>query len=456
MPQSSPIVRSTKVVGRSPSKPTVKAEAETAEPTPATKAPGRPASAAAPSPATRGRPAPRPTAVSQTIDPLAALRVDPRGIRVPLAALLPLRIFLGITFLYAGIQKLTDPTFFQKTGIGSLYLQLTAYAHRSPLGGFITAVAIPHYHLFGMVVAWGELAIGLGTLVGVLFRPAAFFGTLLSIILWISATWDVKPYFYGSDIFAVFGWATLMLAGTGGALALDPLIGAWLQPHLRRWWGVARADSILLALHMLPVGADIDEEPVAPAKNRRHVRASLHQDRRNFLQGLAVGVASALGGVVFWRLIQPAAAPTLPVSTGTTTGAGSTTAASTAGSTTAGSSTAAAGATATPAAASGSTIATLSSLTPNSSASFTIPSNQDPGVVVRLANGNVVAFDATCTHQGCPVSYDPSYKLLLCPCHGAAFDPSQQGAVVQGPAVSPLLPVAINVNQQTGNITLQA
>ncbi|HZC06145.1 MAG TPA: Rieske 2Fe-2S domain-containing protein, partial [Ktedonobacterales bacterium] len=73
---------------------------------------------------------------------------------------------------------------------------------------------------------------------------------------------------------------------------------------------------------------------------------------------------------------------------------------------------------------------------------------------VHLQSGKFVAFDATCTHQGCPVSYDPSSQLLLCPCHGAAFDPAQSAAVVQGPASTPLTPVSVNVDQSSGTITL--
>ncbi len=86
---------------------------------------------------------------------------------------------------------------------------------------------------------------------------------------------------------------------------------------------------------------------------------------------------------------------------------------------------------------------------------FTIPNNQDPGVLIRLASGKVVAFDATCTHAGCAVQYDPSSRYLICPCHGATFDPTNNAAVLDGPTDQPLAPVAINVNQQTGAITLQ-
>ena len=100
-------------------------------------------------------------------------------------------------------------------------------------------------------------------------------------------------------------------------------------------------------------------------------------------------------------------------------------------------------------------IARVNSVQNNSSVSFTLASNGDPGVLVRLQNGKFVAFDATCTHAGCPVQYDSSSQHLLCPCHGAEFDPSHNAAVVQGPTNTPLTSVPINVNNSTGEITLQ-
>ena len=50
-------------------------------------------------------------------------------------ALLPLRFFVGATFLYAGIDKLIDPRFLNATGPGSIGEQLTGFTHASPLGG---------------------------------------------------------------------------------------------------------------------------------------------------------------------------------------------------------------------------------------------------------------------------------------------------------------------------------
>ena len=99
--------------------------------------------------------------------------------------LLPLRLFLGITFLYAGIQKLTDPKFFNPSATGFIGKQIMAFAHGSPIHNVLLHVALPHAVFFGALIALGEIAIGIGTLLGFLFRPAAFFGMLLSLMFFL-------------------------------------------------------------------------------------------------------------------------------------------------------------------------------------------------------------------------------------------------------------------------------
>jgi Rieske Fe-S protein len=89
----------------------------------------------------------------------------------------------------------------------------------------------------------------------------------------------------------------------------------------------------------------------------------------------------------------------------------------------------------------------------NSALATTDPKSGDPAVVVHTANNQFVAYDAVCTHTGCTVQYDPSYKLLVCPCHGGAFDPAQNAQVVAGPPPVPLTPLPIHIDG-SGNISL--
>ena len=80
-------------------------------------------------------------------------------------------------------------------------------------------------------------------------------------------------------------------------------------------------------------------------------------------------------------------------------------------------------------------------------ASFTDPKTGDPGLIIQLAKGRFVAYDAICPHAGCTVGYSSAANLIVCPCHGSEFDPST-GAVVSPPAPHGLssIPVAVDAN----------
>lgn len=65
------------------------------------------------------------------------------------------------------------------------------------------------------------------------------------------------------------------------------------------------------------------------------------------------------------------------------------------------------------------------------------------GVVLTRSGNAVKAFSSTCTHLGCTVNKVSDGKIF-CPCHGSVFD-AATGAVVQGPASSPLPSVPVTV-----------
>jgi Rieske Fe-S protein len=77
-----------------------------------------------------------------------------------------------------------------------------------------------------------------------------------------------------------------------------------------------------------------------------------------------------------------------------------------------------------------------------------------PGVLVDLGGGKVAACSAICTHAGCAVQYSARQHLLVCPCHGAEFDPAQAGRVLRGPARRPLAAIPVTTGPD-GTIYLQ-
>src|SRR5580698_7619230 len=140
-------------------------------------------------------------------------------------ALLPLRAFVGFTFTFAGLQKLANPEFYDAKNPTSFQAQLKEAATSSPihaLVGPLQHIAVP----LGVILALAELAVGLGTLVGLWARIAAVGGILLSLSLFLTVSFHSSPYYTGSDIVFVFAWLPLLLAGSGGVLSFDAVIAA--------------------------------------------------------------------------------------------------------------------------------------------------------------------------------------------------------------------------------------
>jgi thiosulfate dehydrogenase (quinone) large subunit len=68
----------------------------------------------------------------------------------PGAALLPLRLFLGVTFVYAGVHKLTDPGFLTAGADTYIETQLEAFAEGTPGGVLLETFALPRPVLSGV------------------------------------------------------------------------------------------------------------------------------------------------------------------------------------------------------------------------------------------------------------------------------------------------------------------
>jgi thiosulfate dehydrogenase [quinone] large subunit len=349
--------------------------------------------------------------------------------------LLPLRLFAGGTFLYAGLFKLLDPTFLDPTSPTSIVAQLRGFERFSPLGPLISVVGVPFAVPIGLLIALAEIGIGLGALTGLAFRLAALGGLLVSLLFYLTASWAISPYFLGPDLPYAAAWLTLLLVGDGGVLRVAD--STWFRRL------VPLAPVALLAP---PRGGTRHQREAALASLER-----ADPTRRRLLEvGLLAAATVVVGGLGTWfRRAGSAGGVALgDGSTPTPTVSGP-------GATASPGPTSAPTGTLTPTAATGGTTLTnLKSLQSAGSFTFVDPVSGDPGVLISLPNGKVAAFDAVCTHAGCTVQYVEQYGALLCPCHGAAFD-ATSGQVLQGPTDTPLATFPINVDPTTGAITLR-
>ncbi|ALO95631.1 MULTISPECIES: DoxX family protein [Streptomyces] len=137
-------------------------------------------------------------------------------------ALLPLRVFLGVTFVYAGLDKLTDSAFMKSGGTGSIGDTMRAARDSAAIPALVD-LALKSPVGFGYAMALGELAVGIGVLLGLFGRLAALGGALISLSLWLTVSWATTPYYYGNDLAYLMAWLPLILAGTP-YLSLD---AAW-------------------------------------------------------------------------------------------------------------------------------------------------------------------------------------------------------------------------------------
>jgi thiosulfate dehydrogenase [quinone] large subunit len=312
----------------------------------------------------------------------------------------------------------------------------------SPLGDLIRAF-LPLASPIGLAIAIAEIGIGIGALSGLAFRIAAIGGAGLSVLFFLTASWATHPFYVGADLPYTIGWISLAIAGHGDLLvpaAVRMAFARGAAPAPRPTGGSRRPVRVGYGPRRRPGGAPMVRTPtpdVAASPERRQLLQA------GALAGLAAILASlawplrALG--VFTEPAAPSPGPTTaPAATATPAAAG------------------------TPPPAAGRVVARVADIQAGGgAATFTVPVDApaplpggDPGVIVQLADGTFVAFDAVCTHAGCTVGWDARDGVLLCPCHEAAFDPANGAAVLQGPARRPLAGIPIVVDQAAGTITL--
>jgi thiosulfate dehydrogenase (quinone) large subunit len=151
------------------------------------------------------------------------------------------RLYIGYQWLDAGWHKFTDPAWMQ-TGDGILGFWTRALAvapngkpvitydwYRSFIQFLVDSGSHPW---FAKLIVFGELAVGLGLIVGALVGVAAFFGALMNMSFLMAGTVSTNPILFFAGILLILAWKN------AGYLGIDryllPALGTpWKQPSLK-------------------------------------------------------------------------------------------------------------------------------------------------------------------------------------------------------------------------------
>jgi len=145
-----------------------------------------------------------------------------------------LRLYLGYEWVLAGWEKLTGgwmgATAGQAlSGFVKGALTKSTGAHPDVQGiyaGFLQNVVLPNVAVWSYVVAWGELLVGLGLIVGLFTGIAAFFGGFMNANYLLAGTVSTNPILFIIEIFIILAWKT---AGWWG-------LDRWVLPALGTPW----------------------------------------------------------------------------------------------------------------------------------------------------------------------------------------------------------------------------
>jgi Rieske Fe-S protein len=89
-------------------------------------------------------------------------------------------------------------------------------------------------------------------------------------------------------------------------------------------------------------------------------------------------------------------------------------------------------------------IGALSAIAPGTATMFTYPTPNDPCLLIRMPDGQLLAYDQKCTHLSCAVIPRIDEGILECPCHDGVFDLAT-GRNLAGPPPRPLPRIELDV-----------
>ncbi len=127
---------------------------------------------------------------------------------------LVVRMNVGAQWLIAGWEKVQEPAAWGTSGVAMKGFVAGALAkaggeHPAVQGWYATFlqnVVLPNAGLWSFLITWGEVAVGLGILLGALTGIAAGFGVLMNLNYLLAGTVSINPILGTFGLFLVFAW----------------------------------------------------------------------------------------------------------------------------------------------------------------------------------------------------------------------------------------------------------
>jgi thiosulfate dehydrogenase [quinone] large subunit len=140
------------------------------------------------------------------------------------AALVLLRVYLGVVFLIAAVPKVRGDFI---TGL-TAFLEQRALEQSHPFyRGFLQEVVLPNTQLFAALVTWGEFLVGVLLILGLMTRLSATVALLLTLnYMFAKGAWPWTPSSNDAAFFAIS--LALVIGAAGRTLGLDSILA-------RRW-----------------------------------------------------------------------------------------------------------------------------------------------------------------------------------------------------------------------------
>jgi thiosulfate dehydrogenase [quinone] large subunit len=143
------------------------------------------------------------------------------------------RLYLGWTWLHAGWGKVTNPKWTGDEAGAALTGFIKGALAKAEEGqvygwyaAFLENVVLPNAKVFAYLVAFGEVAVGLGLILGLLTGIAAFFGSFMNVSFLFAGTLSSNPLLFILATWLVLAWKN---AGWWG-------LDRWALPYLGTPW----------------------------------------------------------------------------------------------------------------------------------------------------------------------------------------------------------------------------